>query len=434
MKLILTSLIIIWICAYLLNNKELFSPSILFSSSFLFSSLWAILYVDKWDLYPSKQTQLVIILGVLEFVAVASLVHILYNTTHSELMPEVESIDSTLSIDFWKIALIVFMELLTILMTIRFLKNISPGSLSTNIYIYRKQLAFGQGQKISLPTIVKMLQIFTTSVGYYFGYLIVREYIKKRNVSLVLLTPMIISLISGILMGARTGMIVILISLITSFYVLIKKDHGWQSISVGKNIKMLIIGLFAFFILLYSFQNMAVLLGRTIEASPMDYLAEYFGAEIKNLDIFIQKGTFPIITNVKGSQTFVYLMGIYGKLIGVADLSQPLDLPFNRINGYDLGNVATTFYPYLYDFGYKGVIICIFIMSFVSQIVYEKVRRIKNKITVPISVLIYGYVSSSLILSFFSNKFYENFFSPTFVYTLLCWLFLNFFIGKLSVK
>ncbi|KLD60505.1 hypothetical protein WP50_09840 [Lactiplantibacillus plantarum] len=100
------------------------------------------------------------------------------------------------------------------------------------------------------------------------------------------------------------------------------------------------------------------LLGREVGSfSKANYLAIYFGAEIKNLDTFIQAGQFPIRPHgTFGAQTFLEFNRTFGKFFG-SNATVILDLPFQNINGLSLGNVYTTFYAFLYDFGYRGVLL-----------------------------------------------------------------------------
>ena len=69
-------------------------------------------------------------------------------------------------------------------------------------------------------------------------------------------------------------------------------------------------------------------------------------------------------------------------------------------------------------------------MAIISQIIYEKCKRVKINKRPSIYIIIYGYIFSSLVLSFFSNKFYEQNINPTFIYCIPLWNIYNFFITK----
>ena len=149
---------------------------------------------------------------------------------------------------------------------------------------------------------------------------------------------------------------------------------------------------------------MANLLGRNVSKKPFEYVSIYCGAQVKNLDIFLQNKDSISKNNIWGSQTFIYLVKSYGEKIGFKGYEPyKLDLPFQKVGDNDLGNVYTTFYPYIYDFGYVGEFILVLIMSIISHLVYESIKIRKVDKNYNVLILSYGIIVSSLALSFFSN-------------------------------
>lgn len=111
----------------------------------------------------------------------------------------------------------------------------------------------------------------------------------------------------------------------------------------------------------------AVLFGRRMDNWD-EYLSIYIGAQIKNLNEFILNNNFPLQTSIFGQQTFFTIIPLVSKLIGLNIPSYKLDLPYQAIGSLSLGNVYTTFYPWLYDFGYKGVFLLTLIMAIVVEL------------------------------------------------------------------
>ncbi|WP_353057365.1 oligosaccharide repeat unit polymerase [Lactiplantibacillus pentosus] len=99
-----------------------------------------------------------------------------------------------------------------------------------------------------------------------------------------------------------------------------------------------------------------------------------------------------------------------------------------------LGNVYTTFYAFLYDFGYKGVVVLVMLMSLVSQFIFGKVRQFSRQGDISIYALIYGRIAVCLILSFFSDKFYEGIFAITFIKTVIWWIILRWVFVRHTVE
>ena len=119
----------------------------------------------------------------------------------------------------------------------------------------------------------------------------------------------------------------------------------------------------------------------------------------------------------------------------MSDWVYPLDLPYQTANGLNTGNIYTTFYAYIYDFGYIGIIILPFIIGFVSEIIYIKAKNTNlNNEKINLSIILYSYIFYTLAFSFFSNKFFEGTCTPTFIKYVIIWLLLKYIIQKMSVK
>ena len=76
---------------------------------------------------------------------------------------------------------------------------------------------------------------------------------------------------------------------------------------------------------------------------------------------------------------------------------------------YDLGNVYTTFYAFIYDFGFLGVVSLTGFMAIVCVWLYNKVNYvdlISNKIS--LYVICYAYLLNDIVMLPFSNRFYET--------------------------
>ena len=202
-----------------------------------------------------------------------------------------------------------------------------------------------------------------------------------------------------------------------------------KSISLKTILKLIVLA----FVVLVLFQSVGSVVGRitTSNTSLLDYLAKYCGAEIKNLDIFLQSDK---IGASNQNQTFIYIVRWLGPKIGMQNTKYALDLPYMNVNGFNLGNVYTTFYPYIYDYGYIGEITLVAVMAGIVQIVYELAKRttISNKPNY--SIVLYMFMFSSLMFSFFSNKFYEQQFNNQFVGYMIIWIIMNKIMFKFKVK
>lgn len=422
--LLMVSLFFLLVLSYILNRYELLAPSSLFTASIFFGVVWAYAYRNEWSLNLHANTFWVILGGVSTFIVVSLITNeLVYNRVRNDGNSSSRSFEQ---IEDSKLLIIILVELVTIVYTIYEVKMISPtGSLSESISLYRAQSLSDSGNfDTSLPKILSLLRTFTNATGYFFCFVTVKQWFMKRKVGVLYLVIIFLSGISSVLLGARSGLLTLVICMGVYVYAWLKRKNKW---STKGNLKLLFTAVLIFVVVVMSFQGLAELMGRdTSNYSFGYYLAIYFGAEIKNLDIFLQ-GSFPISDNVWGGQTFIFLHRILAPFLGTTLQSYSLDLPFLSVNGSSLGNVYTTFYPFVYDFGYIGVPILTGVMAAISQISFKTFRFFDGK-NVSIAVLIYSRIVAALMLSFFSNKFYENIFNFDFIKTIIIWVILDWLL------
>ena len=73
------------------------------------------------------------------------------------------------------------------------------------------------------------------------------------------------------------------------------------------------------------------------------------------------------------------------------------------------------FYKLLYDFGYLGFIPLVIFMDVYYCATYNKVMIRANKMKFDFRLFIYAYLFNDLIMSAFSNRFYDTVFHGNFI-------------------
>lgn len=134
----------------------------------------------------------------------------------------------------------------------------------------------------------------------------------------------------------------------------------------------------------------------------------YAGAPIFNLDIYLQN-PWKQVHGIFGELTFVRFIIWLGMKMGDTSLIYELDLPFLSYQNYNLGNVYTTFYAFIYDFGFLGVVFLTGFMAIVCVWLYNKVNYVdimSNRIS--LYVICYAYLLNDIVMLPFSNRFYES--------------------------
>ena len=288
-------------------------------------------------------------------------------------------------------------------------------------------------KNVSLSSLSSNIRLFSIAVSYIWIYILCNNFIGKlKNKKMI---PMLISVVLGVancvILGARGEAIQLIVSVFVIFVFLQKKYHGWKS-----NIKfrqILIAGIILFAVM-YGFKASGDMLGRSsvknYNISAIDELAKYLGAEIKNLDIYLEKPFSSMQDAVPGSQTFGYSLGWLSNLFGL-DWKIGGELPFQKVNGISLGNVYTVFYAYIYDFGYIGLIFLTLLMAALSQLIYEHSIVERKKAKINFRIIVNSYVLFLVTFSFFGERFFTYVINISMIKYLIIWkLMIDFCVGK----
>lgn len=427
--LMITLVVFLGISNYL-NKKDLIAPSFIFCAVFCFSCMWALLYKEKWDLNLHLNTFLVISVGILTFILTAYFVkRIMFKRFRQKIIASKQE-PQYIKIENWKKILFILIEIITIFLTIYFIVQITSGSWSEiGDAIWNYKLRYVTETDFSIPGAVAYMRTAVDVAGYYFSYVLINNWFVTKKVDFLSAIILILSIISGVSNGSRGWAVNQIIACVACVILIYNKTKGYyKNVQFRTILKIMMIGC----LVLVVYQAVGTLLGQNLtNFSFMDYLAMYCGAEIKNLDIFLQSNRPS--SNIIGSQTLVYIIKWVGPFVGI-NTDYQLDLPFNSVNGYELGNVYTTFYPFIYDFGIFGLIFFVILMAGIIQFIYEYAKSARFKAKPNFSIILYNYLCSTIVFSFFSNKFYETVFTPNFLVYIILWNLYNLFFCTIRTK
>lgn len=430
-------LFIILVCItfvnYLVNDRVYISPSVVFSGVFAFSTFWLILYAEKWNLNLGLNTFSVIVVGNIIFSFVCKIINSFYKKSKKSEEIIEEKLMYEIKIDALKLNVFLTFSVLMLFLTLYFTIRAVNGSFSnigSALYTYRNLTAY-KGESVNMPFIVEMLGGVLHASSYWFMYVLINNYMVNKKINIKILLIILLSALSSTLDGSRGAIINSILANIPLFYLIKNKDNNYKSHLKLKNIMVITI---LAILLLSSLKWTATLLGRNDinDIDTTDYIAMYVGAEIKNLDTYLNGKTF-IETKI-GIHTFRTIYEIFSK---VANKNWEMDvIPIYRtINGYNLGNVYTIFFDFICDLGYLGILLFTSIMAIVSQILFEKSKTVKpSKNTVPISTIMYSYIFGGIVFAFFGNKFFPQVFSISFIKYVILWYLYNAFFCKLKIK
>ena len=418
---------ILLLIATVTSKNPITSPQFGFIFCFIPGIVYAFAFIKKWDLDIKGTTMAVMIIGMTIYLIVSLLVGLFYKNSRRTAIQEV----APRNIATWKINVFIVMELITFILTLFFLIKNFDSNLSAAMFAFRSEAGSTSKDIIELPTIIKLLRRFSLSLGFVVIYLLLKGYVYSyKNNRKGLLCCFILSMLNSISLGARGEAIQLIVAGVIQYLLLYKAKKGNKSIQAKSIVRIL--GLLV--ILLLSFSSVGELMGRNMSFLKFsDYIGVYLSAEIKNLDIFVRQGK--VGTSLNNNQTLIYLINLLGKITGDASIVHGLYTPFRYVNGYALGNVSTTFYPFYYDGGIFGVVIYTMVMAWLTQISYQNAIKCKINNRVEFPVLLYSYVWYAVVFSFFSAKFYEMLLNTVFLWTILFWVIISkFLFSRIKMK
>lgn len=422
--LLVITLYVCLVIAYKANHKNIAAPSFLFTLSFSFSSVWTLLFADEWDLKLHTNTYFVITLGILEFIFVSYLYHLLYKkktVSSVDVAVSNEKLGYPIYLSHWKLDTMIFIEILTILLTyIEIIKLTGAINLTNAMYIFDQTNKFTD-ETLRWTWFTGNSRMLVDAIGLWASALLANNLVFRKKIGIRTLVMLLLSVASELMISNRGTGIIILMSFFVNYFACrcILTSLGFRSftkIALGAVVGLIV------------FEESATLLGREVVVSTgIRYFALYIAGAICNLDIYLQQRWEEPQTI--GSQTFIHLTNWIRDKLDMPKFI--LDIPFQNVNGYNLGNVYTTFYDYIYDMGYFGVFVFVFLMAIICQYLFENGILKNQTLKIPsLCNILYGYAGSSLLFVFFSNMFYQSIFKISLVKYIFFWLIINYFIRK----
>lgn len=434
-EFVVISLFAILLLAYYTLGRNISRPTILFVSGFLFCSIVAYNYKEDWGLDKmSPITVFVLIGGAFIFYLVELYDYRKYPFEIADTI-NIESDDFN-PIAPIKLVLFLVFQFFAIGMMAR-----SEMSYALTDDIAYAMMTVNEDQKfgnisVSHPFYVEYPYDFCmwarTLWCIYFPYYLFKS--SKYNKQKILIAlNLLVGTVGSLVTGGRTQLFYDIIAIIIFGYICFQYKKKW----IGGVFPRKIMFVIAFVMIVFAlfFNELGSVVGRKESDQTAEIIfSVYCGAEIKNLDDYIQ---FPFKQgNEKGWLAQYTFCGFYDeyqrRFEGVkgSRMNQP-DLAFNSYVGYPLGNVYTTYYNFILDFGFLGAVLFTGFMSWICVFLYRKTIISPFWLTGRPNLWMVFFVfkvPGACFLSFFANKFFE---SITFTWTpimLLYWWALIVFL------
>lgn len=437
--LLFITIFILTIIFLLFQDFDLLAPSSLFNFGFLFSSIFLVLNTKNWG-NISFSTYFIISFGVLIF----SSVSLIFNRKKIRQSFNQKISFTTIQISQLKLFVFLLVQIFLLVIiakdVISVMKPYGGNGLISSVGLYGQIAKFNQS--VTLKTIPYNAFVLTTSLGYFFGFILVNNFLITRKINSLLATNFMISLVSSLILGSRTLFIQIIFSITIMYLIQYRLLKG--------NIRIKLMAIIKILTLIGTLGATLIIIGILFERSRANdifsYISLYIGAPIKNLDTFLSYRSFI------GDRGWINMFaGHYSNIIGIdvfntqwqtflkgTSLNILQVLPFNSVNGVGLGNVYTMFYQLILDFGLIGFVILVILSSLLINYfyinLYKRIIKPKNiNFFFYLAPALYCYLAQSILMSFFSNKFIESL-NLTLIKTILIWGVMIFLTKQRSIS
>ena len=411
----LVCMISIFLITFLFSNRNLVNPIVIFCIPLIVSVLYGLQYYSEWKYNVSIATATVIVSSFLVFCVVVCLLDLSAKKIYIN-QENKEILDKDNSVELTKDSIYVCLFVLLIVATaISFfeerqlvLANGYGGSWSEVIGSYNDLTKFSD-TGVTPSGFASLISGLMQGLSYILGYLFVmdRVYGGRKKGKVILFALAVASLMVS---GSRTNSVALLLGTVIMYFIIRNKANNKITIRNANAVFAIFIPLAVVFVLIVFFESLT-LLGRNEETDFFYYIAIYLSAPMRNLDLAISNGI--VHSDFWGQLTFKYLYPTLEKMNVVPSGSSYGAFPFISFNGYFLGNVYTTFYASIVDFGFAGCLIAVAIMGLISECTL--LIALYSRSSYSVAVILYAYMAFQLFLSFFSSNFYQNIFNTGFL-------------------
>ena len=449
---------LITVVSFVLLDKEVLSPGFIFPLVFFFACLNGLLNYVAWSYDLRPLTAAVILGSCALFSGVSVAVHRWRCVARHKGLPRVEPACELYVPVIVQIVFIVF-QLVVYALTIKAILDVShasgfDGSVLETISYYSDYSKHSVSVDLSLPLTISTGTNICQALGLVQAYILANNVVSRMRFArrdALGIVNMLLAIAGSMVGGSRSVAMLMLMAIVVMAFIMFSQSPAADKVSKAKTLGILagivVIGTIIFF-------SVYLLRGGDF-AGLYSHFSIYFGAPVKNLDLYL--GEPWAAPGIFGENTFINLYTSLRKVVpALIPPAYVLDNPYRKINGYDLGNVHTTLYAPIHDFGFAGLIVLVAIMACIMQFLYEECwlhheasprhmarsraggisaalgARLEG-IRRPLAYCLYGYLFHSVALAFFSNKFYETLFRLGFIEFVCIWIIVFLVLGSRTV-
>lgn len=416
-------LILMFLFSYYFTGKDILSPMTAQIIIFSFVSLMCIYMLTIVDYKLHESTVIIIASNLFISAVVGVVIHHFFIKVHVKRGTQLDKEASPISN---KVHLCVIIYIITMLFwrVLVILRLTGGASGSVMAAFFKVSVAGRLSGEAVLPFGLRQSDHFCDALFIVYGFNLIRfsKQLSKMGRATNLLV-MGLCILTRLLGTQRMSPVQNIAAVVMIFhYLRIQKTGKYRVYSLKMIVRLIVI----FCSILFVFVQLNNFVGRgTSKIGGLQYLSGYAGAQIINLDIYLQDPGPR--SEMFGKYTFQGIILLLDRL-GLANA--PIYsgvLEFQYINGVSTGNTYGSFRTYYADFGLAGIYVLHFIASVCYAVSYERTKKsLTNE-----RILLSSYMWCGVLLEYYSNCFYGRVFSIGYIENVILILLLyRFFIQK----
>lgn len=444
---VLTALTFLFlIINFIITNGDFLHPSTLFCEMFLLYEAVCVVGRSHYAVTIHFQTVAVITCGLCVFTFFGILSSGIKNRI-AKASIQIPFKPTYISIPSICVYSLIALQLITIIFFIKYLRDIAAAwgsggsSIAEMVSLYDTMTKFWtqtfRELNVHIPMVYRIGNPVSSAAAYVVIYVAVNNYIVCRKIKISHIIVFVLLCVLILLNGSRSPLMRIVTMVVILVYIFYYRMCGKKKNDIKAFLKlaslMLIMVVFMFATLF--------IMGRASKLENIfGYLFIYMGAPIVNLDNFLCTAKVSLFkglsSNLFGEHTFQGLYAYIGKWFKVAAFTniENINTFTFSANGIEIGNVYTTFYPFIYDFGYIGVLPLISIVAIYYTFTYTYILRKPVHSKFDFRLFIYSYLFNDVIMLTFSSRFYETVFDSPFIkFFVVSWFIVKFLFDDTSI-
>ena len=409
-----------------LNKQDWMAPAVIFSAVFFCYTIVCAIEKNSYAIEIMPETVGVITAGIGVFTLISWIVG------HFDKKTAVLKSWDVIEFPNVYVILLITAQILSIVFFIKYLGNLADAysavsgetftGLGAKIELYDTMTKFWTDTyaqlAVPIPMVYRLTNPICGAAEYLLIYIAVYNFTVNKKINPLHVVSVILMMIRIVINGSRSPILRILTFVACLLYVFYMRQGRQRRMDR----KLLGIIAASAAVLCLLMLGLLFVMGRASKGFDIfGYIFTYIGAPVVNLDTFLRNNSITLFHGVSDIPVFAphILRGLYAYIAKVCgtNLFSIAEINFFSFssNGIEIGNVYTMFYKIIYDFGYLGVIWWTGLMAFYYSVTYSRIKSRISRHPVDFRLFIYAYLFNDLVMSAFSNRFYETIFDAPFI-------------------